>query len=425
MLKGRTSGRKLAGITGALDIGSAKICCLIWQHAESGAKTQTDRRPHLIGFGLQRSAGITAGLVTNLAEAERAVRGAVAQAERMAGVLLEDIVVGVTAGRIWSRRFAARTLLERGTVARADLDKVTSAARGFASRDGRTVLHLDALDLTLDEQSIAGSPLGLPGERLKADMHAVSTDTAALEPLQELVERCYLTPRFTPQALASGLAVARGDEREDGVIVIDIGAGTTTLAAFAQGRFVATGQIPLGGNHVTYDVQRRLQTPLAEAERIKTLYGSLIAAPSYDLERVSYPVEIEGEREVLSISRAELRHLLEPRMDALLLRVAEWRAALGARIGAASGCVVLTGGSSQLVGLDMFAANRLGVPVRVGVPLPETGVQSNLRLANYSAVIGLASAAECGIADPAEAASGTVLGSEYLGRVGSWLMKSF
>jgi cell division protein FtsA len=304
------------------------------------------------------------------------------------------------------------------------LDKIVRASTQYASRDGRDAIHLDFLGLTLDDSPIVGKPLGLAGDHLKAEVHAVSTDTATLAPLDAVIKRCYLAPVYVPSALASGLAVTRADERGIGVTVVDIGAGNTTLAHCSGGRFVATGVIATGGRHITQEVAHRLQTSLAEAERIKTLYGSLIAAPSNELERVSYPTELDGDLQMVSVSRAEIRRILEPRTEALMRQVAEWRAYCGA--GAAeAGCVVLTGGGSLLVGIGSFAADRLGVPVRVGEPTAETGAPGNVRIAGYATALGLVAAARLGRRETEAVGPNAVLGSEYLGRVSDWLKRNF
>lgn len=411
-------------VTGVVDVGTSKVVCLIWQAADRTTERVASAGPRLVGFGLQRSAGITAGLVSDALAAEGAIRRAIDHAERMAGVLLDSVTVGVGAGRLASQRFVAGAALERGVVTRGDIDRIFAAGHQYASRDGRQVVHLDGLRFLLDEHAIDGGLIGLQGRRLKAELHAITVDAATLQSLQAVIERCYLSPVFASSALASALAVVRPEEMADGCTVVDIGAGTVSLAMFRDGRCIAAGHLSVGGQLVSFDVQRHFRTPLAEAERIKTLYGSVLSAPSNELERVSFPVDVDGEMQAGSASRAEIRHVIAPRMDAMLAQIGDWRSSQSVPE-ADAGCVVLTGGGSQLLGLGHYAAERLGAPVRIGLPTAATGAQSNLRLAGYATALGLTSAVSAGYRIASDPGAPVVLGSRYLGRVGDWLRNSF
>ena len=402
-------------VIGVLDLGTTKVCCMIWRSVGAGHR--------LAGFGLHRPSGITAGAVTSPADAETAIRTAVDRAERMAGVELDRVAVGIIGGRIATQRFGATVALEHGRVDRASVDKVMSAANGFVARDGRSVLYLDTLRTVVDDQPMTDPALGLPGQRLRVEVAAVTADTVHIDAIQSLLARCYLAAEPVPSALASALAVLRDDEfEEDGVLVVDIGAAATTLTTLWRGRLIATSTLPVGGHHLTVDLHRRLQTSLAEAERIKTLYASVLSAASDEFGRVSFSLEGEGDARVTSASRADIRRTLEPRLATFVRDAADWLRRDG---GLTPSTAVVTGGGSQLVGLDAYVADRLGLRVRVALPSERTGAQSNLRLAGYAVALGLAEASVSGWSGPAEEPATTMLGSRYLGRVGGWLRQAF
>ena len=168
-----------------------------------------------------------------------------------------------------------------------DLAKLMAAGESYAERDGRTLIHLNRLGCELDGAGGVKDPRGLSARRLSAALHAVTADEAPLRNLLVLIERCYAgCDGLVAAPYASALAVTTEEERQFGVTCIDFGAGTTSIALFADGLFAGTDVIPVGGQHLTYDIAKTLQTPLVEAERIKTLYGTLLNAQSDEHEVV-------------------------------------------------------------------------------------------------------------------------------------------
>ena len=270
-------GRKIVGL---LDIGTFKVACLIVAAGERAPSNGHAGVPgRVIGVGHQRSRGVKAGVITNLDEAEAAVRATIAQAERMAGVTLEEVLVSVSCGRLSSQNFAASAAVESGTVSDDDVERVLAGGRSYAEREGRTLVHLNRIGFRLDGVSGIPDPRGMAARRLAADLHAVTGDEAPIRNLLLVIERCYLNASgLIPSALASAIAATSEEERRLGVTCIDIGGGATTLAVFAEGRFLFTDTVTVGGSHITFDIARTLQTPLAEAERIKALYGTLVGA---------------------------------------------------------------------------------------------------------------------------------------------------
>jgi cell division protein FtsA len=251
-----------APIIAALDIGTSKVVCLI-ATGEKGGRTR------LLGIGHQRSGGIKAGMVIDPDAAEQATRAAVGQAERMAGVTMEQVSVAVACGRLKSQRFAARVSTESGFVGDGDVARALSGGEAFAARGGRTLVQFHNEAWHVDGAEGVSDPRGMAGSELSADLVAVTADDGPLQNLLAVVERCYLEPhQLAATPYASAMAVSTEEERQLGVLVIDIGAGVTSIAAFAGGRLAMAEVLPVGAQLVTFDIARRLGTPVTEAERI-------------------------------------------------------------------------------------------------------------------------------------------------------------
>jgi len=409
-------GRKTAGggeARGFLDIGSSKVCCLI---------LLGDR---VLGFGLHRSRGIKAGVIVDLDDAEQVVRAAVDEAERMAAVTLAGIHVGVACGRLGSATFKGHVELDDGLVHRRHLLSLDRGARTFAERGGRLLVAMNRIGYGLDGTVGIRDPRGMTGRRLTGSYHAVTVDETPLRNLLLLVERCHLAvDGFTPVPLASALAATSEDERRQGVVCLDIGGGATTIAAFRHGHFVFADVVPMGGKHITLDIARSLRTPLAEAERIKTLYATLAGAASDQNEVIAFPLAGEAEPAIHHTTRAALGPIVRQRIDGLLQLVRE-RLDRSGLPGCANDPIVVTGGTSQLLGLGGYVAAVLRRSVRVGVPRPISGMPQRGTGASFAAVAGLALAAASSEYRLAVEHEPAPLPRSYLGRVGRWLRDSF
>ncbi|MFO1172774.1 MAG: cell division protein FtsA [Hyphomicrobiaceae bacterium] len=405
-----------------LDIGSFKTTCLIIsRRAVTGSPARAPFR--VLGIGQCRSQGIKAGSVTDLNLAEETVRAAVGRAEAQAGFQIEEVVLAATCGRIASQTFAASRPVPCGRVGETDIDAVLGAAETFAGREGRSLLHLHGLGYRVDDAPVA-NPIGMAASTLTLDVNAVTADEVPLRNLTLLVERSYLrVAEIFAAPYASALATMTEEESRLGVAVVDMGGGTTTVAAFLEGQLVFADAIAVGGNHLSYDIARTLSTPLAEAERIKTLYANLLGSHSDGHDLVSYPVAGVDREELSHTSRARLRQIVEPRAGEILGLVRDRlvRSGFGEAI---SSRFVLTGGASGIVGLQAFAMRELGGSVRLGSLRAVPGLPPALAMPSLAAIAGLAGLAQSGEAharrpDRSAAAKG------YLGQVGRWFRESF
>ena len=415
------ASRQADDIIGLLDIGNSKTVCLIVAAPRSGGKADGAR---VLGVGVQPTRGLKAGVVVALDEAEQAVRAAVAQAERVAGVRVEEVLLSVACGRLKSSTFAANTEIEGRVVGSADIERLMAAARTHVERDGRTLLHMNCISYRLDDAAGIDEPRGLAGKTLGADLHAVTADEAPLRNMLHVIERAYLSAAgLAPAPYASGLAATTEQERQLGVVAIDIGAGTTTLAFFARGHLLSTDVVPVGGNHATFDLAQALQTPAHEAERIKREYGTVARVVSDDHEVISYAPAGEDAAARAQTTKGEVRAVIRGRMLRLFGHVAGRIERSGVSRYAMQR-MVLTGGASQLVGLGEFAADFFARPVRIARIEPFDGMPAGLGSPVFSTSVGLIHVA----LDPSAGTRGDVGDLEaggYLQRMGQWLREGF
>jgi cell division protein FtsA len=430
--KMRPIAPRRSALVAALDIGSSKVACLIARLRPHPPQQVLTRRSHaveVVGFGHTGARGVKAGAVVNLPHAEEAIRQAVDAAERMASVEIESIVLSISSGRLGGELFAADVDIVGTGVSDGDIARVLAAGSRHSQRDGRAVLHSLPVGYSIDGADGVRDPRGMLGGRFGVDMHVATTDVTAARNLMLAVERCHLTVEaMVASPYVAGLSVLADDEADLGAAVIDMGAGTTTMAVFVGGRFVHLQGFALGGLHVTMDIARGLNARIADAERIKTLYGSVLLGGSDERDMITVPPLSEDEREQAQfVSRATLVHIIKPRVEEILEMV---RDRLAASLFAAEprGRVVLTGGASQLTGLPDLAARILGRSVRIGRPLGISGLPDAAKGAAFAVAAGLLvypQAAHLEHFEPRRKRQLNTATGGYFARVGRWLRESF
>ncbi|MBU2583285.1 MAG: cell division protein FtsA [Alphaproteobacteria bacterium] len=420
MLGNEKQNRPSGPLVGFLDIGSYKNSCLIV--VPDRARHRSPLGATIVGASCMRSRGIKSGVVSNLAEAERAVKACVSEAELMAGDTLETINVAFSCGRLESDSFRANAEIPSGVVSRGDIARCHRAGRSFAVREGRRLVHMNEMNYRLDGQTSTLTPLGMAARHLTASLHTVTADPAPLHNLEMLAARCFLKiGRLIVAPFASAIAAASPEERQLGITVIDIGGGTVKIAQFADGCFANTSVMPVGADHITGDIARRLQTPFAEAERIKALYGTLVSAQSDSHMTFSYPLAGHEDDGMHHSNKAHLAEIVSHRtaMIASLIRERLDRSEVAELVGDK---VVLTGGGSDLVGMAEFMANHLGRSVRVARPSAQFALPQNLSGPGFSTVVGMVAAGISPAGATMRVEHGEAPPQGYLGRVGQWLM---
>jgi cell division protein FtsA len=412
--------RQTPHILGLLDIGTSKtVCCIV-----AGARPRLGADVEVLGVGQQASRGLKAGVVIELEAAEQSLRAAVSEAERAAGAELRQVLLAVACGRLRSTTFAADAKIDGRAVSEADIVRLMSAGRSYVERDGRALLHMNCLGYRLDGAGGIAEPRGLAGKLLSADLHAVTADDGPLRNLVHVAERAYLSViGLVPAPYASSLAVTSAEDRGAGVVALDFGAGTTSLALFVDGHLIANDVIPVGGNHVTFDIARAFETSLAEAERIKALYGKLQVAAAAADEPLSFTLAGEDATRLQQTTMGKVCEVIRGRVTGLLSQVAERVDRAGVPYGAIER-VVVTGGAGQLAGLSEFASACLRKPVRVGQPQASYGWPASSCSPALSTVLGLSQVAF----DPTVGVrrhERMFQAGGYLRSVGRWLQASF
>ena len=351
-------------LVAALDIGTSKIACLIARLKPCPPSDALRGRTHaveLIGLSHIQSRGVKAGAVVDLNECEQAVRQAVALAERMAKVRVESVLLSVSAGRLQGDLVEASSELRGGAVTPADMSRVISAGMHHATPRGRTVLHVLPASYSLDGVKGVRDPSGMVARHFGIDMNVITTDATAAKNLMLVVERCHLNVEAMAAApYASGLSVLTDDEADLGAAVVEMGAGTTTIATYSAGQCVHTSGFAVGGQHVTMDLARGLGACIADAERIKTLYGTVLTGGSDAREVMSVPTAGDHDRdEPQIVSRATIANIVKPRVEEIFEMVRD-RLADSPFAAEPRARVVLTGGASQLTGIPELASRILG-----------------------------------------------------------------
>jgi cell division protein FtsA len=428
--KMKPTAPRRSALVAALDVGSSKVVCLIARLRPHGPQQVLTRRSHsveVIGFGHTVARGTKAGTVVNLAQAEDAIRQAVDSAERMASVEIESVVLSVSSGRLASELFAADVEVV-GSVSEADIARVLSAGSRHSLREGRAILHSLPVGYSMDGVDGIRDPRGMLGSRFGVEMHVATMDVTAARNLMLAVERCHLdVEAMVASPYVAGLAVLADDEADFGATVVDMGAGTTTMAAFQAGRLVHLDGFALGGHHVTMDLARGLNARVADAERIKTLYGTVLGGGSDERDMITVPPLNEHEREQAQVvSRATLVSIIKPRVEEILEMLRDRLA--GCPIAAdRRGHVILTGGAGQLNGMPEMAARMLGRPVRVGRPLGIAGAPDAAKGPAFAVAAGLLVYPQAAHLEHFEARRKRqfMTGTGYFARVGRWLRESF
>jgi cell division protein FtsA len=419
-------------VVAALDVGSSKVVCLIGRLRPRAPQQVLTRRSHsvdVIGFGHTVARGTKAGTVVNLVQAEDAIRCAVDAAERMASVEIESVVLSISSGRPSSELFAAEIEILGSAVSENDIARVLAAGGRHSLRDGRAILHSLPVGYSIDGVNGIRDPRGMLGARFGVDIHVATTDVAAARNLMLAVERCHLdVEAMAASPYVAGLAVLADDEADLGAAVVDMGAGTTTVAAFQAGRLVHIDGFALGGHHVTMDLARGLNARITDAERIKTLYGTVLSGGSDERDMITVPPLDEHEREPAQfVSRATLVSIIKPRVEEILEMVRDRLAACPIAADR-RGHVVLTGGASQLDGVPELAARLIGRPVRLGRPLGIAGLPDAAKGPAFAVAAGLLVYPQAAHLEHFEARRKRQLMTGtggYFARVGRWLRESF
>src|ERR1700678_351892 len=424
--KTRPMPQKRTALAASLDIGTSKIACMIARLKPCPPSDALRGRSHaveLIGYSQIQSRGVKAGAVVDLAECEQAVRHAVALAERMAKVRVESVLLSVSAGRLQGQLIEAAADIKGGAVTAADVTRITSTGMRHATGEGRTVLHALPVGYSL------GGAKGMVARQFGVDMTVVTADATVARNLMLVVERCHLNVEaMAASPYVAGLSVLTDDEADLGAAVVEMGAGTTTIATYSGGRFVHASGFAIGGHHITMDLARGLSACIADAERIKTLYGTVLTGGSDAHELMSVPSAGDDELDVPQVvSHATIANIVRPRAEEIFEMVRD-RLADSPFAAEPKARVVLSGGASQLTGFVELATQILGRPVRIGRPLGFGRLPNEAKSASFAVPSGLLVYPQYAHLEHVEPRHTRQLrtGTDgYFGKVGRWLREGF
>lgn len=363
-----------------LDIGTTKVCALVGAVREGQLQ--------IIGLGVSPSRGMRKGMVVDVPEASIVIASAVEAAEQTSGYELRDALVSMAGEHIscTNSRGVAPVSKNAEGITLADIERAMEAAQAIPIPANREIVHIIPREYTVDEHRGVKNPLGMHGYRLEVEAHIVTGASPALRNLSQCADNVGINAEeFILNVLASGEAVLEPNEREMGVIVADIGGGTTDIALYKQGTIWYTKVIPIGGYHITNDIAIGLRAPYEIAENVKIQYGDC-RPKEIDPEMV-FPVEPFG-GEKIQIGRQDLAFVIEARVEEIFKLILQAIEQSGYE-GLLPAGIVLTGGSAQLRGITDIAERILNVPARVASPRNLLGLVDQLHSPAYATSVGL------------------------------------
>lgn len=381
-----------------LDLGTTKICTVVAQVHERGGA-------HILGVGTAPSKGFEKGVVVHIDDAASAIAASIEQAEKQSGVRIDSAYVGVTGSHISSLNSSGAVAIGRNSqeILEEDIARAAHAAEAVIAPSQREVLHVIPRSYTIDDQEGVRNPVGMRGYRLEVQAHLVSGEAMAIQNLLKTVERAGIEiEEFVFQPLAASEGVLKQDERESGVVLVDIGASTTDIAVFLHGSIWHTAVLAVGGNHFTNDLAYILHLPHNQAEEVKQRYGRIVSVEQAvgegrEQNEASDEAEKSNNEEIQldssfgsmpTIRRTMVEEILSSRAEQLVEMIYFEVMRSGLEKLPPAG-IVITGGSAQMPEFDRLLQEMLGVPVRIGLPTRVTGLVEQVNTPCMAAAVGL------------------------------------
>lgn len=409
----------LPDVVTGIDIGTSKVCCYI-------ARLNSSQIHQIIGCGYEASKGIKNGSIVDMEALSNSIARATHAAEQMAQVTINEVFVSLSASLAQSHVVDMTLPISGRAVLDQDIGKMISHAVDSAQSLSTEVIHRIPLSYHVDSMRGIRDPRGMFGSVLGTSVHLITTNAGPLRNFLACIERCHLeVTDFVVAPYASGLASLVEDELDLGVTLVDMGAGSTSIGIFYEGKLHHVDHVNVGGGHVTSDIARGLSTPLNHAERLKILYGSAMVSPMASAEeRTIVRVPQIGEDDInkgVQVNKSELVRIIRPRIEETFELLRE-RLKLISDLSKISKRLVLTGGASQLVGVRELASMILDKHTRIGKPIHIQGVDERMRTSSFSTCAGLIALAkkdQKNIHEPHKKMQNDNL--SVFGRIGSWL----
>ncbi|OGU64087.1 MAG: cell division protein FtsA [Stygiobacter sp. RIFOXYC12_FULL_38_8] len=369
-------------IIAGLDLGTTKVCAVIAEHVDSNI--------NILGFGVAPSEGLTRGLVANIAKTAEAITEAMNIASNRAGFTVKELNVGVAGEHITSLRHRNYVTINNPDheISQSDLDRLKLDVHTIRIPSDREILHIIPEEYFVDHTGGIDDPIGMCGSRLEAVNHVVLASIPALQNIKKSVERAgYIPKELVLQPIASSLSVLEENEKDLGVVLIDIGGGTTDVAVFHRKAIKHTKVIGVAGNQVTNDIRETLGIVTTEAEKLKREHG--YATEHAIVRDEDIYIKGVGARGNVKIPVSLLTQIISVRMKELFTLIDNDLRNSGLKSKVKAG-IVLTGGGSLLTGCDELASEIFGLPARIGVPLDlGSGLSKEVESPEFATVAGL------------------------------------
>lgn len=407
-----------ANLIAGLDIGTTKTCAVI------GEVVRDPRRPGLtiLGVGQARTGGLRGDNVTNIEEMTESIRASVKEAELMAGATVDRVYAGIGGDHVRASASMGVVAIAEEEVTADDVERVHVVARAVALPPDREMLHAIPQEYRVDNQRGIKDPLGMAGVRLEAEVFLVTCATTAAMNIRKAVNRAgYRVQELVLEPLAGARSVLTEDEREVGVCMVEIGATTTDVAAYYEGKIRHVCVLPFGGSTLTADLVRGLSIPWAEAQKAKEHYATAYAQLVDPRETVELPGPSPNQKR--AVARELIAHIVEQRVDEMFGLVQQELSEAGVldKLGAG---IVLTGGTVALPGIVELAQQVFAAPVRYGVPREGLGgLADSVARPKFSIAAGLALWGADRFSETGEGAS--TLTSGVITKIGTWLKEFF
>ncbi|MBI5888826.1 MAG: cell division protein FtsA [Deltaproteobacteria bacterium] len=406
---------KKDNIVVGLDIGTTKICAIVGEKTKDGLE--------IIGIGSHPSKGLRKGVVVNIESTVESIKQAVSEAELMAGCEINRVYCGIAGGHIRAFNSHGVIAIKSREITQADIDRVIEAAQAVVIPPDREVIHVIPQEYIVDDQEGILDPMGMIGIRLEVKVHIVTAAVTSAQNIVKCANKAGLdVADIALQQIASSEAVLNADEREIGVVLVDIGGGTTDIALYHNGSIKFTTVISLGGNQVTGDIAVGLRTPTVEAERLKKQYGC--AMTSMVSRDDTIDVTSVGGEKSRTVSRYLLCEIIEPRLEEIFELVKREIIKSGYDSLISSG-VVLTGGSAAMEGATDLAEQVFGLPVRRGLPAGITGLVDVVKSPMYATGVGLVRYGSRNLADPRFPTGSENIFGKLTSRMKGWVKEFF
>jgi cell division protein FtsA len=388
-------------LVAGLDIGSAKTTAII---AEVVGDLPKHPELRVLGVGQARTTGMRRGVVSDIEETTRSIRRALQDAERMAGAQVSDVYAGIAGEHVQATTSKGIVAISGEEIDRDDVERAEGVARALEIPRDRELLHAIPQEYTVDRNIGVRDPVGMIGTRLETEMYLVTIGSSPAVNLRKSVERAgYKVKHLVLEPLASALAVLTEDEKELGVALVELGAATTDVAIFHEGKIRHLATIGFGGTHVTSDIVHGLGVTQADAERLKERYGCAYEPLVDPADVIRLPSTVaQGDRQ---IPRELLAHIIHQRMDEIFDLV-QAQVQTAGYAGQLSAGMVVTGGAAAMPGVAELASDVFGTGVRVGNPAENLGgLTESVDAPRFATVVGLAQYAAHQVAARGEAAS--------------------